>query len=185
MISKIVLAIKTLNLRQKIRKLKRIGLLSDTHGFTDPKIYEFFKNCDEIWHAGDFGNMETADHLAAVKPLRGVYGNIDDQKIRTVYKRHLKFRIEKVTVWMTHIGGYPGHYDKSAKPWIFENPPILFISGHSHILKVIYDKKIGTLHINPGAAGNHGFHKVKTLLRFVIDGDRIKDLEIMEIDRKK
>lgn len=164
--------------------MKRIGLLSDTHGFIDPKVYEFFANCDEIWHAGDFGNIETAEKLAAFKPLRGVYGNIDDHKLRISFKKHLKFKLEGVKVWITHIGGYPGHYDKSVKPLIFTDPPTLFISGHSHILKVMYDKKIGTLHINPGAAGNHGFHKVKTLLRFVIDGDRINDLEIMEIDRK-
>lgn len=165
--------------------MRRIGLLSDTHGFVDPKVYDFFKDCDEIWHAGDFGNMEVVDELEAFKPLKGVYGNIDDHVVRKVFRKHFKFRIEQVKVWMTHIGGYPGHYDKSVKPDIFHDPPTLFISGHSHILKVIYDKKIGTLHINPGAAGNHGFHKVKTLLRFVIEGDRIKDLEIMEIDRKK
>lgn len=165
--------------------MRRIGLLSDTHGFVDPKVYEFFKECDEIWHAGDFGNIEVVDELAKFKPLKGVYGNIDDHTVRKVFKKHLKFRIEQVKVWITHIGGYPGRYDKSVKPDIFRDPPTLFISGHSHILKVVYDKKIGTLHINPGAAGNHGFHKVKTLLRFVIEGDRIRDLEIMEIDRKK
>lgn len=164
--------------------MKRIGLLSDTHGFIEPKLFDFFAECDEIWHAGDFGNFETLEQLAAFKTLRGVYGNIDDHKVRSVFKKHLKFRIEGVKVWITHIGGYPNHYDKSVKPFIFNDPPTLFISGHSHILKVIFDKKIGTLHINPGAAGNHGFHKVKTLLRFTIDGDRIKDLEIMEIPRK-
>lgn len=165
--------------------MKKIGLLSDTHGSLDPKLFEFFKDVDEIWHAGDFGNIETLDKLAAFKPLRGVYGNIDDYMVRKVFKKHLKFRIENVKVWITHIGGYPGRYDKSVKPGIYEDPPTLFISGHSHILKVIYDKKIGTLHMNPGAAGNHGFHKVKTLLRFVIDDDNIRDLEIMEIDRKQ
>ncbi|MFA9391973.1 MAG: metallophosphoesterase [Prolixibacteraceae bacterium] len=165
--------------------MKRIGLLSDTHGFVEPKLYEFFKDCDEIWHAGDFGNIETADIIGAFKPLRGVWGNIDDHILRKSFKKHLKFRCEDVKVWITHIGGYPGHYDKSVKPGIFQDPPTLFISGHSHILKVIYDKKNGALHMNPGAAGNHGFHKVKTLLRFVIDGDRIKDLEIMEIPRKQ
>ncbi|HKM93227.1 MAG TPA: metallophosphoesterase family protein [Prolixibacteraceae bacterium] len=164
--------------------MKRIGLLSDTHGFIEPKLYEFFSECDEIWHAGDFGNLETLQKLSAFKPLRGVYGNIDDHTIRKIFKKHLRFTTEGVKVWITHIGGYPNHYDKSVKPLIFTDPPTLFISGHSHILKVIYDKKIGALHINPGAAGNHGFHKVKTLLRFVIDGDRIKDLEIMEIPRK-
>jgi len=165
--------------------LKRIGLLSDTHGFLDPKLFEFFKDCDEIWHAGDFGNIETVDELSAFKPLRGVYGNIDDFKIRKVFKKHLKFKMEEVKVWMTHIGGYPDHYDQSVKPGIFQDPPTLFISGHSHICKVIYDKKIGTLHMNPGAAGNYGEHKIKTLLRFVIDGANIRNLEIMEIPRKQ
>jgi uncharacterized protein len=150
--------------------VRRIGLLSDTHGFIDPKVYDFFKDCDEIWHAGDFGNLETVDTLSAFKPLRGVFGNIDDHRVRTVFNQHLKFRCEGVKVWITHIGGYPGHYDKSVKPWIFQEPPNLFISGHSHILKVIFDKKLNLLHVNPGAAGNHGFHTVKTLLRFVIDG---------------
>ncbi len=165
--------------------MKRIGLLSDTHGFIEPKMYDFFKDCDEIWHAGDFGNMETADALGNIKPVRGVYGNIDDHKLRTVFPKHLKFRCEDVKVWMTHIGGFPGHYDPSVKPGIFQDPPTLFISGHSHILKVIFDKKLNLLHINPGAAGNHGFHKVKTLVRFIIDGANIRDLEIMEIERKQ
>lgn len=163
--------------------MKQIGLLSDTHGFIEPKLFDFFKNCDEIWHAGDFGNLETADKLAAFKPLRGVYGNIDDHRVRTVYKKHLKFEIEGVFVWITHIGGYPGHYDKNVKPEIFNDSPTLFISGHSHILRVMYDDKIGALHINPGAIGNHGFHKVKTAVRFMIDGKEIKDLEVLEIDR--
>jgi putative phosphoesterase len=165
--------------------VKRIGLLSDTHGFIDQRVYEFFKDCDEIWHAGDFGNMDTADTLSSFKPVRGVYGNIDDHVLRTVFPKHLKFRCEEVKVWITHIGGYPGHYDTSVKPGIFQDPPTLFICGHSHILKVIFDKKLNLLHINPGAAGNHGFHNVKTLLRFVIDGANIRDLEILEIDRKQ
>ncbi len=163
--------------------MRRIGLLSDTHGFIDQKVFDFFKDCDEIWHAGDFGNIETLDKLSAFKPLKGVYGNIDGQEVRQVFKKHLKFRCEEVKVWITHIGGYPGHYDHSVKPGILQDPPDLFISGHSHILKVIYDKKLNFLHINPGAAGNTGFHTVKTLLRFTIDGKNIKDLEIMEIDR--
>jgi putative phosphoesterase len=134
-------------------------------------------------HAGDFGNIETLDKLAEFKPLKGVYGNIDGQEIRLVFRKHLKFRCEDVKVWITHTGGYPGKYDQSVKPGIFQDPPDLFISGHSHILKVIYDKKLNLLHINPGAAGNTGFHKVKTLLRFSIEGKEIKDLEIMEIKR--
>ncbi|HNW52198.1 MAG TPA: metallophosphoesterase family protein [Prolixibacteraceae bacterium] len=165
--------------------MKRIGILSDTHGFIDPAIYTFFAECDEIWHVGDFGNLETLNTLAKFKPLRGVYGNIDGQEIRVIFKKHLKFRCEEVKVWMTHIGGYPGHYDQSVKPGIVTDPPDLFISGHSHILKVMYDKKLKFLHINPGAAGNTGFHQVKTLLRFVIDGKNIRDLEVMEIKRNK
>lgn len=163
--------------------MKKIGLISDTHGFIEPKIYEFFKDCDELWHAGDFGNLETLDRLAAFKPLRGVYGNADGAEIRAAVPKHLRFRCEDVKVWITHIGGYPGHYDDSVKPLIFQEPPTLFISGHSHILKVVFDKKLNLLHFNPGAAGNYGFHKVKTFLRFVIDKDRIKDLEILEIQR--
>ncbi len=163
--------------------MRKIGLLSDTHCFIEPKVFDFFKDCDEIWHAGDFGNIETLDKLAEFKPLKGVYGNIDGQEIRLVFRKHLKFRCEDVKVWITHTGGYPGKYDQSVKPGIFQDPPDLFISGHSHILKVIYDKKLNLLHINPGAAGNTGFHKVKTLLRFSIEGKEIKDLEIMEIKR--
>lgn len=165
--------------------MRRIGLLSDTHGFIDPKVYEFFKDCDEIWHAGDFGNLETLEKLAAFKPLKGVYGNIDGHEVRAIFKKHSKFRCEDVKVWITHIGGYPGKYDQSVKPGIYNDPPNLFISGHSHILKVIFDKKNNSLHMNPGAAGNSGFHLVKTLLRFVIDGSNIRDLEIMEIERNK
>lgn len=163
--------------------MRKIGLLSDTHCFIEPKVFDFFKDCDEIWHAGDFGNIETLDMLAEFKPLKGVYGNIDGQEIRLVFRKHLKFRCEDVKVWITHTGGYPGKYDQSVKPGIFQDPPDLFISGHSHILKVIYDKKLNLLHINPGAAGNTGFHKVKTLLRFSIEGKEIKDLEIMEVKR--
>ncbi len=165
--------------------MKHIGLISDTHGFVDPKVYEFFKDVDEIWHAGDFGNLETADKFSSFKPLRGVFGNIDDHQVRTVFKQHCKFTCEGVKVWITHIGGYPGRYERYVKPAIYNDPPDLFISGHSHILKVIYDKKLGFLHMNPGAAGNSGFHKVKTLLRFVIDGKEIKDLEILELPRKQ
>jgi uncharacterized protein len=164
--------------------MRKIGLLSDTHGFIDQKVFSFFAECDEIWHAGDFGNIESADKLAEFKPLRGVYGNIDDHQVRLSYPKHHKFRCEEVKVWMTHIGGYPGHYDKSVRPGLNDEAPQLFICGHSHILRVMYDKKYNLLYMNPGAAGNHGFHKVKTLLRFEIDKDQIKNLEIMEIPRK-
>ncbi len=163
--------------------MKRIGLLSDTHGFLHPRLFSFFEKVDEIWHAGDFGNIETADELAAFKPLKGVYGNIDDHKLRAVYPLHQRFKCEEVDVWITHIGGYPGRYERYVKPDIYRNPPDLFVSGHSHILKVIFDKKLGFLHMNPGAAGNKGFHKVLTAMRFVIDGKDIRDMEIWEMKR--
>lgn len=163
--------------------MKKIGLLSDTHGFFDPKLFKFFDSCDEIWHAGDIGNIETADQLAKFKPLRAVYGNIDGTEIRLTYPLHQRFLCEDVDVWMTHIGGYPGKYDRSVREQIYANPPKLFISGHSHILKVIYDKKLSLLHINPGAAGNSGYHQVKTAIRFTISGSDIKDLEIWELPR--
>jgi len=165
--------------------MKRIGLLSDTHGFLHPRIFPFFEKVDEIWHAGDIGNLETADSLAAFKPLKAVYGNIDGHEIRTVHPLHQRFMCEEVDVWITHIGGYPGHYERSVKQEIITNPPGLFICGHSHILKVIFDKKFNFLHINPGAAGNKGFHLVCTALRFVIDGKDIRELEIWEMKRKE
>lgn len=161
--------------------MKKIGLLSDTHGFLDDKVFEHFKDCDEVWHAGDIGTVEVADRLAAFKPLRAVYGNIDDDKLRVMFKQHERWMCEGVDVWMTHIGGYPGKYAREVKPEIFMHPPKLFISGHSHILKVMYDKKLGTLHINPGAEGKYGFHNVRTLVRFEIDGTDIRNLEVIEI----
>ncbi len=164
--------------------MKRIGLLSDTHGFLHPRLFHFFEKTDEIWHAGDFGNIETVDKLATFKPLKGVFGNIDGQDVRTVFPQHLRFRCEDTDVWITHIGGYPGRYERFVKPEIFANPPDIFISGHSHILKVIFDKKLNLLHINPGAAGYIGFHKVCTAIRFTIDGKDIRDLEIWEIPRE-
>lgn len=161
--------------------MKKIGLLSDTHGFLDDKVFEHFKDCDEVWHAGDIGTVEVADRLAAFKPLRAVYGNIDSDKLRVMFKQHERWMCEGVDVWMTHIGGYPGKYAREVKPEIFMHPPKLFISGHSHILKVMYDKKLGTLHINPGAEGKYGFHNVRTLVRFEIDGTDIRNLEVIEI----
>lgn len=165
--------------------MKRIGLLSDTHGFINERIFSFFANVDEIWHAGDFGNIKTADKLATFKPLKAVYGNIDGHEVRATHPLHQRFKCEDVDVWITHIGGYPGRYERYVKPDIFTNSPNLFISGHSHILKVIYDKKLDFLHMNPGAAGNSGFHKVCTALRFVIDGAIIRDLEIWEMQRNE
>ncbi|MFD0767297.1 metallophosphoesterase family protein [Mucilaginibacter lutimaris] len=161
--------------------MTRIGLISDTHGFLDDSVFKHFENCDEIWHAGDFGNIELADKLAAFKPLKGVYGNIDGKDIRQVYPEHLRFMCEGVDVWMTHIGGYPDRYSTNVKPEIYTNPPKLFITGHSHILKVVFDKKISCLHLNPGAAGKQGWHKVRTLMRFNINSDKIQDLEVIEL----
>jgi len=161
----------------------RIGLLSDTHSYLHPKIFEFFHDCDEIWHAGDIGNMEIAEQLSSFKTLRAVFGNIDGHDIRMVYPKEMNFYAEKVKVLMTHIGGYPGRYEKSALQLIIKEKPALFLTGHSHILKVMYDKKHRLLFINPGAAGKYGFHKSITMARFVIEGDLIKDLEILDIPR--
>ena len=166
--------------------MMRIGLLSDTHGYLDPKVLEYFAECDEIWHAGDMGSLAVMDELAEHKPVRGVYGNIDGTKIRTVYPLDLRFTVEGVAVWMTHIGGYPGRYDKRVRE-ILQNgpPPKLFICGHSHILKVMRDPKYNNmLTMNPGAAGVHGFHKVKTTLRFTLDAGTIKDLEVIELGKR-
>ncbi len=161
--------------------MKRIGLLSDTHGYMDDAILGHFESCDEIWHAGDFGSIQVVDKLAAIKPLRGVYGNIDDGMIQREFPENLRFYCEKVDVWMTHIGGYPGRYSPKIREEISISPPQLFISGHSHILKVMFDQKLKCLHINPGAAGKHGWQKVRTLVRFTIDDTAIKDLEVVEL----
>ena len=164
--------------------MKRIGLLSDTHGYMDEAILNHFSECDEIWHAGDIGTLDVVDQLAALKPLRAVYGNIDGNLVRQEYPLHQRFMCEGVDVWMTHIGGYPGRYERYVTPEIYHHPPRLFISGHSHILKVVNDPRLGLLHINPGAAGVHGFHQVRTLVRFSIEGDRIFDLEVVEMGRR-
>ena len=162
----------------------KIGLISDTHSYLDDAVFKHFENCDEIWHAGDFGNIEVADKLAAFKPFKGVYGNIDGADIRITYPENLRFKCEEVDVWMTHIGGYPGKYSSLVRPEIYNNPPKLFICGHSHILKVMFDKKINCLHLNPGAAGKQGWQKVRTLMRLTIDGDKIQDLQIIELAGK-
>ena len=161
--------------------MTRIGLLSDTHGLLDERVFRHFATCDEVWLAGDWGSMDVVHRLQAFKPVRGVWGNIDGQDIRQLFPRHNRFRCEEVDVWMTHIGGYPGRYDRSVMPDIFQQPPRLFISGHSHILKVKYDRSLGLLHINPGAAGRYGFHLVQTLVRFEIDGSNIQNLEVIEL----
>jgi putative phosphoesterase len=161
--------------------MMKIGLLSDTHGFFDPRLKTFFADCNEIWHAGDIGNLETADEIANFKPLKAVHGNIDGHEIRIIYPENLRFNCEGMDVWITHIGGYPGNYDSKVRHLIRLNPPELFITGHSHILKVIPDKKSGLLHINPGAAGKSGFHHIRTAVRFIIEEGHIKDLEVIEL----
>lgn len=163
--------------------MKRIGLISDTHGFLDDRFIIHLKKCDEIWHAGDIGSLEVTEKLTEIAPLKAVHGNIDNQKIRLEFTEDLRFKCEKATVFITHIGGYPGRYEKRVKDELFNNPPDLFICGHSHILKVMNDKKRGILHMNPGAAGNSGGHKVKTMLKFCIDEKKIKDLEVVELQR--
>jgi len=159
----------------------KIGIISDTHGYLDEKLFQYFESCAEIWHAGDIGNLEVADQLAAFRTLRAVYGNVDNHKLRTSIPLHQRFMCEEVSIWITHIGGYPGHYALNIRDEIKVNPPKIFISGHSHILKVMPDKKLNLLHINPGAAGFEGFHKVRTAVRFTIDGKEIKQLEVIEL----
>lgn len=161
--------------------MTRIGLLSDTHNFLDKSIFEHFKNCDEIWHAGDFGTAGIAEELKKFKPLRGVYGNIDGYDINSILPEQLVFNCEEVKVMMRHIGGYPPRYNPVTKKELLLNRPQLFISGHSHILKIMYDEKLHCLHMNPGAAGKHGWQKVRTLIRFVIDGKDMKDCEVIEL----
>ena len=161
--------------------MKRIGLLSDTHSYLDPSIFSYFDECDEVWHAGDIGTLSICDELAAFRPLRAVYGNIDDAEIRRIYPLDLRFSCAGMEVWITHIGGYPGRYSKRVREAMQAGPPDLFICGHSHILKVIPDSKYDLLHINPGACGKHGFHKVRTVVRFGIDAGRIQDLEVIEL----
>lgn len=160
----------------------KIGLLSDTHSYWDERFAKYFSVYDEIWHAGDIGNTDILYRLEAIKPVRAVYGNIDGQEIRTLCPKNLKFTIEETKVWLTHIGGYPGRYAPEVRPEIFTDPPRLFVCGHSHILKVQFDPKLNLLHINPGAAGQYGFHQVRTLVRFSIDKTEVKDLEVIELN---
>jgi putative phosphoesterase len=162
--------------------LTRIGLISDTHNFLDPAVFEHFKNCDEIWHAGDFGSAAIADQLQSFKPLKGVYGNIDGYDISGAYPEQLVFMCQEVKVMMRHIGGYPPRYNPATKKEILIHKPQLFISGHSHILKIMYDDKLNCLHINPGAAGKQGWQKVRTLVRFAIDRNDVKDCEVIELN---
>jgi len=162
--------------------MKRIGLLSDTHSWWDDKYEKYFADCDQIWHAGDIGSMDLALRFETLKPFRAVYGNIDDSKVRAAYPEFLRFNEEGVDILMTHIGGYPGKYDPKVRNILYSNPPKLFITGHSHILKVMFDKKLNCLHINPGAAGKYGFHKVRTLIRFVVNEGNISDLDVIELN---
>jgi putative phosphoesterase len=159
----------------------KIGLLSDTHSYIDPKMYKYFTNVDEIWHAGDIGDIKVTDELAQFKPLRAVYGNIDNNVIRSQFKEVEIFTIEGVKILIIHIGGYPDRYVPGVKELLTKEKPDLFISGHSHILKVMFDKKLKLLHMNPGACGFHGFHKVKTLLRFELNNGKIENLEAIEL----
>ena len=164
--------------------MKKILLLSDTHSFIDDQILKFVKQADEVWHAGDIGDLKVTDTIKEIKPLRAVYGNIDDKDARMEFPLDNKFIVEGVSVWITHIGGYPNKYNQRIREDLKNNPPKIFISGHSHILKVQFDKKLNLLHLNPGAAGNHGFHKVRTMLRFSLEEGNIKDLEIIELAKR-
>lgn len=162
----------------------KVGLLSDTHGYWDDKYAQYFKECDEIWHAGDIGSMSLVDKLEKLKPLRAVYGNIDGQDMRVRFPKIAHFEVEGIRVMMTHIGGYPGRYNLEIRKELYDVKPNLFIAGHSHILKVVFDRGLNCLHINPGAAGKYGFHQVRTIMRFAIDKNDIKDLEIIELGSK-
>lgn len=164
--------------------MTRILLLSDTHNHIDNDILKYARQADEIWHAGDIGNLKVTDSLKSIKPIRAVYGNIDDHIIRKEFPENNRFFCEGVAVWITHIGGYPPKYNVRVREEIKKNPPKLFICGHSHILKVMHDKKYDVLHMNPGACGKHGFHQVRTMLRFVIDGEKISDLEVIELGNR-
>ena len=163
--------------------MKKILLLSDTHSYIDDRILDHARWADEVWHAGDIGDLKVTDALQEIAPLNAVYGNIDDSQIRQEFPLHNRFTCEGMDVWITHIGGYPGRYSPAIREAIRANPPQLFICGHSHILKVMPDKKLGLLHLNPGAIGKHGFHKVRTMLRFTIADGKIDNLEVVEIPR--
>jgi uncharacterized protein len=162
----------------------KIGLISDTHGWIHPSLFKHFADCNEIWHAADIGNINTADTLAAFRPLRAVYGNIDDSLVRSAYPENLRFMIGEMDIWMTHIGGAPGNYAPKVKRLIYSDPPDIFICGHSHITRVMFDKRSGALYINPGAAGYSGFHKYMTAIRFQIDSKKIHDLEVIEMGER-
>jgi putative phosphoesterase len=161
--------------------MKKIGLMSDTHSYLDETLLTHFQHCDEIWHAGDIGNPLVADRLEAFKPFRAVFGNIDGQEIRRRYPENLRFECVGLDVLITHIGGYPGKYNQRVRPIIQSDPPGLFICGHSHILKVMHDKQLGILHLNPGASGKEGFHRMRTAMRFEIENGKVQKLEVIEL----
>ena len=163
--------------------MTKIGIISDTHGYLDEKVFEHFKSCDEIWHAGDFGS-NVADQLKSFKLLRGVYGNIDEQLIRHQFPEQIAFKCEEVNVMIRHIGGSPPKYNPETKNELLQQKPQLFITGHSHILKIIYDEKLNCLYMNPGAAGKHGWHKMRTIIRFEIDGKDIRNCEVIELGKR-
>jgi putative phosphoesterase len=165
--------------------MKKIGLLSDTHGYLDPKVFTHFKNCDEVWHAGDIGTLEVADALEKFKPFRAVYGNIDDKDLQVRYPEDLFFQCEGVTIWMTHIGGAPPNYNPRVKKMLRQNSPQLFICGHSHILRVKRDPNFDNmLYLNPGACGNQGFHHIKTIVRFDLNEGKIENMEVIELGKR-
>ncbi len=163
--------------------MKRIGLISDTHGYFHPKLTKYFGECDEIWHAGDIGSLEVTDQLAEIAPVKAVYGNIDNHVIRAEFPKNLRFTCEGKDIWITHIGGKPYSYNQFTRPTMQTNPPDIFICGHSHILLVQYDKRVNCLCLNPGAAGKKGFHKVQTVLRFTLDQGNIRDMEAIELGK--
>ncbi|QMU63656.1 MAG: YfcE family phosphodiesterase [Flavobacteriaceae bacterium] len=164
--------------------MKNILLLSDTHSYIDAQLIKFVKQADEVWHAGDIGDMIVTDTIKKLKPLRAVYGNIDTNEARTIFPLDAKFTVEGVSVWMTHIGGHPYKYHHRIREALTKSPPKLFICGHSHILKVQFDKRLKFLYLNPGAAGKHGFHQVRTMLRFQLEKGEIKNLEIIELAKR-
>lgn len=164
--------------------MQKILLISDTHSYLDPKLFKYIDTVDEVWHAGDIGDTSVCLDIAKLKPLKAVYGNIDGQDARKLYPENAIFMCEQVKVFITHIGGYPNRYNLEAKKIIEQEKPNLFICGHSHILKIMYDKKCNLLHLNPGACGVHGFHQIKTILRFTIEGTEIKNMEIIELGKR-
>lgn len=164
--------------------MTKILLLSDTHGYVDEQMFQYIKEADEVWHAGDIGDLTVIDSIAKLKPVRAVYGNIDGDQARLQFPLDNKFRVESMYVWITHIGGYPNRYEKRIRESLKCSTPDILICGHSHILKIIYDKKFDLLHLNPGAAGKSGFHSVRTMLRFNIDGSKIENMEIIELEQR-